>query len=102
MIHNWVCEDNLRPFLTVLAWIVEYDFDLDDWTAISHGVRGTNDKAHQWYEYEFAGTQSARCWLACADGATVMNVQIEVPEIFEAQIEVAFLVCQDFNISMRR
>jgi hypothetical protein len=101
MIYNWLFEDNLLPFLTVLAWIVEYDFDLDDWTAISHGVRGTNDKADQWYEYEFSGAQSARIWFACADGSTVMNVQIEVPEILKAQIELAFMVCQDFNIMER-
>jgi hypothetical protein len=94
----WVLEDNLRPFLTAVGWIVGYPFDPDDWTAISFGVRETDQEAGRWYAYEFAGRHRAMLSLARDPGSCVVHVRVGVPSELESQVNLAAEIFTRFRL----
>jgi hypothetical protein len=48
---GWIWADNLCPLFVELAVLAAYGFDDSDWTAVEHGVRGTDSDAGRWFEY---------------------------------------------------
>jgi len=55
MIKAWILEENLKPFLEIMASLVDYTFNEDDWNAIQWGIRETAVEANRWYDYELGG-----------------------------------------------
>jgi hypothetical protein len=98
MIAEWIYRENLKPFLMGLGWLVDYPFDSDDWTAISHGVGASDGEAGRWYEYEFAGRLPARLRLAHDPGTSVVRVHVEVPAEVEPQVRITLLIFQHFHV----
>lgn len=98
MIRDWLLMDNLQPFLTVLGWLVDYDFGPDDWTAIHFGVRETDAEGERWYDYEFAGRRRAVFSLAIDPGTSVVHARIEVPPELEPQVQLAISIFAHFTV----
>jgi hypothetical protein len=94
----WVYQDNLRPFLTVLGWIVGYSVDTDDWTAIAVGVRESDMEADHWYYYELNGRYRAVVSLAIDPGTSVVHVRAEVPAELEPKVQLAADIFAYFRI----
>jgi hypothetical protein len=101
MIRNWIYEDNLHPFLTVLSWIVEYAFDPDEWMAIRFGIEETNDERNVWYDYEFSGKTSAQFRIAREPGGSVVHLQIKVPESLSSEVKLTMQMFSTFHIEKR-
>jgi hypothetical protein len=99
MITGWIFDGNLRPFLTVIGWIVGYSFDADDWVALSHGVRESDAEANSWYEYEFVGRYSAHLRLGRDPGSSVVQVRAGVPADVDPQIRLALAIFAHFHVS---
>jgi hypothetical protein len=98
ILADWISEENLRPFLTALSWIVRYRFDDGDWTAISLGVSDTNGDTDRWYDYEFAGELRAQMLLARDRGSGVIRLRLDVPHEAEESIKLALAIFQHFRI----
>jgi hypothetical protein len=99
VVADWIIEENLRPFLTALGWFVGYDFDEDDWTAIRYGIKGTEQDADRWFDYEFAGQHRAYLWLASDTGTSILHVRVEVPESVVPKVEAALSIFQWFHLA---
>jgi hypothetical protein len=97
MVTDWIFDENLRPFLTALGWIVGYQFDNDDWEAISLGVRDSDGETGRWYEYEFHGQHSSKLVLARDPGTSVLQVRASVPAELEPQIRLAVFIFQRYH-----
>jgi hypothetical protein len=94
----WVLEDNLRPFLTVLGWLVGYTLDPDDWDAIASGVRKTDAEAGCWYDYEFMGKHRAALSLGIDPGTSVVHIRVGVPAELESQVQLAADIFARFRV----
>jgi hypothetical protein len=99
MITSWIWINNLRPFLSVLAWTVVYDFDPDDWVAISHGIVGTNDEEERWFGYEFSGQHRAEFMLAFDAESDLVHLRISLPESLVPRIETAISIFSHFHVA---
>jgi hypothetical protein len=99
VIASWVLSTNLRPVLTSLAWTVGYEFGPDDWTAISHGIEGTDDQAGLWYDYEFVGQHRAEFALARDAESDVVHLRVKVPASLEPHVETAVAIFSYFRAS---
>ena len=97
MIANWLFQDNLDAFLTVLCWLTDYDVAPDELAIIANGVRETNAEANQWYGHEFAGKQHVEFSLAVDPGTSVVHVRIHAPAELTAQIETAIAIFAHFH-----
>jgi hypothetical protein len=98
MVADWIFDENLRPFLTALGWVVGYQFGTDDWEAISTGVRDSDGEADRWYEYEFPGQHPAKLLLACDPGTSVVQVRASVKDELEPQVRLAVSIFQRFHV----
>jgi hypothetical protein len=98
MVQDWILRQNLRAFLTAVSWVVGYPFGADDWAAIEHGVRESDDETGQRYEYTFAGQQAAKLLLARDPGTAVVHVRVEAAAEVEPQIRLALSIFQHFHI----
>jgi hypothetical protein len=98
LVEAWVYADNLRPFLTVLGWVVGYALDADDWTAISFGVCDSDAEADRWYDYEFAGRHCAAFSLGADPGTGVVLVRAQVPAELEPQVRLAADIFAHFRV----
>lgn len=107
MVADWLFEDNLRPFVELLAQLAGYTlYDEDyDWLAIEYGMQDTNEDADKWYTYPFAGADPAVFELARNPGSDVVSIRVRGeqgirPEL-AAQLDVLFAVCQDYTLLPR-
>jgi hypothetical protein len=94
----WVFEDNLRPFLKALGWVVGYSLDPGDWEAIAAGVRETDAEAERWYDYEFAGKSRTAFSLARDPESCVVQVRVTVPVELEPQVRLAADIFARFRV----
>lgn len=94
----WVYEANLRPFLTVLGWVVGYSFDADDWAAISFGVRETDAGQDRWFGYEFVGRDRAVLRLGIDPGTAVVHVDVAVRPELGPQVRLAADIFAHFRV----
>jgi hypothetical protein len=64
-----IWEENLQPFLFVLADAAKYDLIPDEIQAIRLGALEKDVDFDQWYDYEFAGdAQTIKMWFASDGG----------------------------------
>ncbi|HVS38898.1 MAG TPA: hypothetical protein VMS17_25295 [Gemmataceae bacterium] len=101
MIRDWIFEDNLLPFLTILAAVVRYDFIRDEWSAVRFGVVETDEENGRWYDYEFAGNQRAAFRLARSVGSSVIHLELESDSDTELRMEVAVQIAQRYLLCDR-
>ncbi len=100
MIEVSLFDDNLRPFLTAVGWLVGHRFDEGDWAATSQGIRGTDAEAGRWFEYEF--NEGRRAGFSVAydeDGTSVVRFRADLPAEFEARIRLLGDFCCHFHWS---
>jgi hypothetical protein len=93
--HDYIEPENLKPFLTVLGWVVGHAFDSDDWTAIKHGVQKTNADTGHWFDYQFGNRQFS---LAQEPDSTHVYVRIELAPELEVKLRMAIDICQFFDL----
>ncbi len=98
MISNWIYEENLLPFLEVLANISDYKFNSDDWVTIEYGIKNTNTDANpeRWFDYSFGGTSFS---VGKDQGASVVFFRIDTNKSNFAAIETAFFVMCSYRVT---
>src|SRR5262245_42665133 len=101
MIKDWICEENLNPFLEIIAGHAGYGFGPDDWTAIRFGIQDTDEERGRWYEYEFPASQPMRLRLARDPGSSVLFVCTESDAETERTIQEVFRIAQRYRLSKR-
>lgn len=101
MSADWIFDDNLKAFLTVLSWEAKYDADPDEFSIIELGVRETDAEAHRWYSYEFTGRDRIAFSLAVDPGASVVHVRFEAPAIIVPRIEATIAIFAHFIVQKR-
>lgn len=77
---NWIIDDNLEPWLVVVAGFVGAHFDANDRAAIEGGVDGTDVERDAWFEYAFSGTATLNVRLARDPGSSVVFVEARPAE----------------------
>lgn len=98
MIASWIFEDNAKPFLTALGWIVGYDVDDQDWTAVYFGTRDTDIEQARWFEYTLHGSSPALVRLARDPGSSVIHIEVHGVEPHEPEIEIAIEIFARYHI----
>jgi hypothetical protein len=78
MTSGWVSEEDLFPFLAVVADMVEYDFGPDtDWLAIYHAIYSDpNAGDEHWVAYRFEGKRAADFEFAWEPGSGVISYRL--------------------------
>jgi len=98
VIADWLYDDNLAPFLTVLCWLTDYDVAPDELAIIKDGVRETDAEKNHWYDYEFVGKQLVKFSLAADPGTSVVHVRIQSPIDLRPKIETAIAIFARFRM----
>ena len=77
LVKTWIFEDNLRPFLQTLAWLVDYAFSEEDWMAISYEIEDPDDDEKRSTQYRFEG-QKLPTKISIDRDATTSTVAVVV------------------------
>ena len=99
LIENWIYEKNLLSFCQILASIVSYTLDNDDYEAIKYNYRSTSFKKDEWFKYALG--KDLRIDFSLEDNSTHINVKIECSDLSdESEIKIKFLfdICQYYFI----
>lgn len=67
---GWIWTVNLRPFMELVSSDLAYAFGDADWTAIEHGLVGTDSEQSPWFDYPVGG--AATVSVAFEPGADEM------------------------------
>lgn len=97
-LKTWIYVDNLQPFLTVLGWLVKYEFDSMDWDAIQPAALKTSVEKNSWFEYVFIGEQTAKLKIALADGCCLYEIVLDIPSEIKDRIDLAVSMLTEFNL----
>lgn len=98
-IQRWILEENVEPFLIVLGWIVEYEFDEADADGIMPTLARTDAEADKWCDYEFDGKNSCKFKLAKDVGSSVVLVRLEVAQDIESKVRLAIEIFSTFRVN---
>lgn len=81
---DWIIDDNLEPWLAVVAGFVGAQLDADDIAAVDWGLGGTDVERDAWFEYAFAGLETLNVRLARDPGSSVLFVEARAASPDEA------------------
>ena len=95
---NWIIEVNLQPFLSELACLCGYEFDDDDWNAISYGLEGIDELKGDWYHYTLRGDTCVKVAITQEQGEAVYSVEVSADQVPEGAVETLFSVAQTYLI----
>ncbi len=98
MIHDWIFEDSLHPFLAILSSFAGYSFDEGDEAAIEWGIQNTDVEKDAWFAYELAGEHPIRLTLARDPGTAVVVVRGEADHDTEMRIGVVITIAQWYRL----
>ncbi|HYX34988.1 MAG TPA: hypothetical protein VE954_17975 [Oligoflexus sp.] len=94
-LKGWILEDNLYPFLEILADECQYRFDELDKDALKAGV-----KEDETFEYSFSG---AACSIDLSvfyeSGTSVVEIALKVPDALCERIGMLYGVCQGYRLT---
>jgi len=93
-----ISRSNLKPFLTTVGWIANYEFDEEDWNETNTGIEASNWNDDLWYEREIVGSHSLRVRLSKVDEALVA-VDLNVPAELLPLTRLALEICSFFTLS---
>ncbi len=100
-IAGWIWLANLRPFVDILAGIVDYDLADGEWNAIYFGVKESDSDAipPQWYEYEFQGSKPVKFKIGHDKGTQVVQVCLKAPAAVVGKIAFALDLMSQYTLS---
>ncbi|MFE4695823.1 hypothetical protein ACFRIC_01915 [Streptomyces sp. NPDC056738] len=77
-VGGWIWNENVQPFLTLLAQYAGYDFDETDWQTVELGLEVTDDEhPDRWYSYTlFGSAHHLEVHLANAVGGAEVSVRV--------------------------
>jgi hypothetical protein len=98
MIQDWIFKDNALPFFEMLAIIIGYEFDEDDWVALEYGLQSSDTDANpeQWFDYQFGNTKFS---VGIDSGTDVLRLRIEVDEKHVEAIQATVNVMNRYKAS---
>jgi len=106
MASGWIMEENLKPFLEVVAFLAECELDEDDWIAIEYGIRDTNIERDIWFTYPDFGSREFTVRAADDPGSGIVWAAVDkdggLPPELKAQLRVLFWMCQGYDIQQYR
>jgi hypothetical protein len=89
---------NLKPFLTTLGWIANYEFDESDWDEAVASIEKTNFDDDLWFDYEIVGSHSLRVRMSQVDDELIA-VDLNVPAELLPLTRLALEICSFFALS---
>ena len=89
----WIREENLRPWLEIVAGALAYGFDGDDWDAFRFGITNTDVEKDTWYDYPL-GAATVR--VAMDPGSAVVAVSLDGAEHIAAEAAIATTIAQTY------
>jgi len=98
---DWIFEENLRPWLEIVASIVGYAFEAEDWDAVHFGLANTDSEEGRWYRYPF-GTTAVCAALARDPGTAVVACELDgvLPEQ-QKLVALAVSIAQQYQVEHR-
>ncbi len=99
-----IIDNNLEPWLAVVASFVGAQLDADDRAAIEHGMSDTNVERKAWFEYAFSGTETLNVRLARDPGSSVVFVEAHpaVPNaVLNVRVATATEIFQAWRLAKR-
>ncbi|MBW8798228.1 MAG: hypothetical protein JF597_32990 [Streptomyces sp.] len=77
-IEGWFWNEDVQPFMALLARYANYDFDGTDWQAVEVGLEATDDEhPDRWYSYPLVGSDHhLEVHLAKAVGGDEVSVRV--------------------------
>ncbi|MDN3028363.1 hypothetical protein [Streptomyces sp. S.PB5] len=77
-VEGWIWDENVQPFMALLARYVSYDFDGTDWQVVELGLEATDDEhPDRWYSYPLVGSSHhLDVHLAKAVGGHEVSVRV--------------------------
>lgn len=77
-VEGWIWNENVQPFMALLARYAGYDFDGSDWQAVELGLEATDDEhPDRWYSYPLVGSDHHfEVHLAQAVGGNEVSVRV--------------------------
>ena len=98
MIGNWIYEENALPFFEVLANIVGYNFDSDDWTTLEQGIKASDLSAEpqKWFDYNFDKMSFS---VGQDHGSSVIELCIDAPKQYKQSIRTVFDIMSYYRVS---
>lgn len=90
----WIWNENVQPFLGLLARYAGYDFDDTDWQAVELGIQATDDEhPDRWYSYPLIGlhhrVEVHLAYTVGGDETSVRVVGTSDPELWPADTLMA-------------
>ena len=98
---DWIFEENLRAWLEIVAGIVGYAFEAEDWDAVHFGLTGTDSEEGRWYRYPFGET--GVCAALARDPGTAV-VACELDGVLAHQrdlVALAVSIAQQYQVDRR-
>ncbi len=86
---GWISQDNLHPFMLILAKVVFCKFDETEWEEVRYGVSRTSDEKSEWFDYKLNGLYTVTLRLARDANADVILYELIFPDELHNKIESA-------------
>ena len=99
MEQNWILEENLKPWLEIVASFCEYDFDQNDLDAINFGIVGTDVENNRWFDYEFSEGFRVLLQMALDPGSSVIFLKVECPSELTPRILTATEIASYYRLT---
>jgi hypothetical protein len=105
VISGSILEENLRPFVEVLGWQVDYRLSDADWEMIAAGLEGTDADHWRWAEFTLRGGPPWRfsallryAWTDPGAGVPYVDVMVESVPSVEAVATTAIQIMWNYRI----
>ena len=96
--ESWIKDSNLRPTLVAIGWICGYDFDQDDWDAVSSEMKASLKKDSPCFVYPLAGKFEIKVELEIEEGDSVYTIRTSSPRNVTECLELVVLVAQTYRL----
>jgi hypothetical protein len=96
-----VWADNLRAVVDILAAMVRYDADADDWAAIEAALPSTDATADSWLDYPLVGERLIGLELAGEPRGRTVVVRLDLPASLLLAAETALAIAQSYELRRR-
>ncbi|MEM7762452.1 MAG: hypothetical protein AAF290_00100 [Pseudomonadota bacterium] len=89
-VGGWVLEGNVRPFIDILASLVNYDLDEGEWDYIRYGLDDTDSDAEPpaWMRLRLAGSEAIDFRIAREGGTSIVMVELSVPSALIDRVQL--------------
>ena len=103
-ISGWILEDNVRPFVDILASLASYNLDEGELDYIRHGLDETDSDAEPatWLEYRLAGKEAIEFRIARESGTSVVMAELVVPNLLSDRVQLILDLLSTYHLGVAK